>query len=86
MKSGNLNFLEPSGPLQACNGAALPLPDLFLGSFQSGGGHLSGCSFKTVLIFSYCLSCIFSVALPDGTMCPGVDSASESEYQGFLLG
>ena len=23
MKSGNLNFLEPSGPLQACNGAAL---------------------------------------------------------------
>jgi len=26
MKPGNLNFLEPSGPLQACNGAALPLP------------------------------------------------------------
>jgi len=25
MKSGNLNFLEPYGPLQACNGAALPL-------------------------------------------------------------
>ena len=24
MKSGNLNFLEPSGPLQACNGIALP--------------------------------------------------------------
>ena len=24
MKSGNLNFLEPSGPLQACNGADLP--------------------------------------------------------------
>jgi len=24
MKSGNLNFLEPSGPLQASNGAALP--------------------------------------------------------------
>ena len=23
MKSGNLNFLEPSGPLQACNGTAL---------------------------------------------------------------
>jgi hypothetical protein len=32
MKSGNLNFLEPSGPLQACNGAALPLP-LLLGIF-----------------------------------------------------
>jgi hypothetical protein len=26
MKSGNLNFLEPSGPLQACNGTAVPLP------------------------------------------------------------
>ena len=24
MKSGNLNFLEPSGPLQACNGTASP--------------------------------------------------------------
>ena len=22
MKSGNFNFLEPSGPLQACNGTA----------------------------------------------------------------
>ena len=26
MKSGNLNFLEPSEPLQACDGTALPLP------------------------------------------------------------
>ena len=26
MKCGNLNFLEPSGPLQACNGTALSLP------------------------------------------------------------
>jgi len=26
MKSGYLNFLEPSGPLQACNGTVLPLP------------------------------------------------------------
>ena len=25
-KSGNLNFLEPSGPLQACKGTPLPLP------------------------------------------------------------
>jgi len=24
MKSGNLNFLEPSGPLQIANGTALP--------------------------------------------------------------
>jgi hypothetical protein len=26
MKSVNLNFLEHCGPLQACNGTALPLP------------------------------------------------------------
>ena len=25
-KSGNFNFLEPSGSVQACNGTALPLP------------------------------------------------------------
>jgi len=30
MKSGNLNFLEPSGALQACNGTALPLTQLTL--------------------------------------------------------
>ena len=28
----------------------------------------------------------FSVAPNDGTMCPGIDSASENEYQGFLVG
>jgi hypothetical protein len=26
LKSGNLNLLEPSGPVKACNGIALPLP------------------------------------------------------------
>jgi len=26
MKSGNLKFLEPSGPLQACNRTPIPLP------------------------------------------------------------
>jgi len=27
MKSGSLNLLESSGPVQACNGIALPLPE-----------------------------------------------------------
>jgi len=36
MKSGNLNFLEPSGPLQACNGTALALY-LFTPMYE---GHL----------------------------------------------
>jgi hypothetical protein len=26
MKSGDVNFVEPSGSLRACNGTALPLP------------------------------------------------------------
>ena len=26
MKPGSLNLLEPSGPVQACNGISLPLP------------------------------------------------------------
>jgi hypothetical protein len=26
LKSGSLNFLEPSGPAQTCNGIVLPLP------------------------------------------------------------
>jgi len=30
MKSGNFNFLEPSGPLQACNGTALHLANIYL--------------------------------------------------------
>jgi len=30
MKSGNLNFVEPSGPFQACKGTALPLHMIFI--------------------------------------------------------
>jgi len=39
-KSGNLNFLEPFGPVQDCNGTALPLPTFehsWVGGW--GGGH-----------------------------------------------
>ena len=31
LKSGNLNLLEPSGPVQACNGIALPLKKMVIG-------------------------------------------------------
>ena len=34
----------------------------------------------------WCQWGFFSLAPPDGTMCPGGDSAPENEYQGFLLG
>ena len=30
LKSGSLNFLESSGPVQACNGIALPLVEDYL--------------------------------------------------------
>jgi len=33
MKSGNLNVLELSGPLQACNGTALPVPYFYVSTF-----------------------------------------------------
>jgi len=36
-KSGNLNFLEPSGPLRPCNGTALPLPLHYGGPGSSVG-------------------------------------------------
>ena len=40
-KSGSLNFLEPSGPAQACNRSALPLPLLLL--IHSISSYLSSC-------------------------------------------
>ena len=33
-KYGNLNFLEPSGPIQACNGTALPFFITFISVFM----------------------------------------------------
>jgi hypothetical protein len=50
-KSGNLNFLEPSGPPRACNGTALPLPGRVMTdirSVQTGSGtHPPSCSMGT---------------------------------------
>jgi len=40
MKSGNLNFLEPSGPLQACNGTSLPLPYILVTEDFFGDGQV----------------------------------------------
>jgi hypothetical protein len=50
-KSGNLNFLKPSGPLQACNGTALPL---LLGSITivTVNFCLSKCNWTEVNLFS----------------------------------
>ena len=47
MKSGNLNFLEPSGPLEACNGTDLP------STFYNGGVETvtSACDLTTDWIY-----------------------------------
>jgi len=47
MKSGNLNFLEPSGPLQACNGTALPLTPYII-SLHLKGTEIRRCIFRFV--------------------------------------
>jgi len=52
MKSGNLNFLEPSGPLQVCNGTALPLPF-----------YLYGFKLKVVINIKSCRNSAFQQAL-----------------------
>ena len=39
MKSGNLNFLESSGPLQTCNGTALPLLSVIVDDVPSKIGN-----------------------------------------------
>jgi hypothetical protein len=55
MKSGNLNFLEPFGPLQACNATAVPLPlqqricfemmIITAGSKHQQGQHVPGAAY-----------------------------------------
>ena len=40
LKSGNLNLLEPSGPVQACNGIALPFLWMY---FSTGKGKSAEC-------------------------------------------
>ena len=40
----NLNFLEPSGPLQACNGTALSLHEIWDLNFLEPSGPLQTCN------------------------------------------
>jgi hypothetical protein len=53
MKSGNLNFLEPSGPLQACNGTASPSLILF-------AQKRHGCSFSGGWVYPRTRECNFT--------------------------
>jgi hypothetical protein len=48
LKSGSLNCWNPSGPVKACNGIALPLPLIYLSSSVLISSNLSVLSSKTV--------------------------------------
>ena len=49
MKSWTLNFLEPSGPLQACNGIAVPLPFLWVQLLSDNFGVAFDRIFKRII-------------------------------------
>ena len=81
-KSGNISTLEPSGPLQACNGTALPLP--FMAQWlkccatnrKVAGSILAGVTGFFIDIKSF-----------RSHYGPGVDSAfNRNEYQEYFLG
>jgi hypothetical protein len=66
MKSGSLNLLEPSGPVQACNGIALHL-SLHMFSITGGtGAYVSNISlFISISNYSMLISMIFEFFLLD---------------------
>jgi len=66
MKSGNLNFLEPSGPVLACNGAALHVYYI-----EFVGGPVDG-SFKILLLLLLLLLLKTSIELSLGGSSPSV--------------
>jgi len=47
MKSGSLNLLETSGPVQACNGIALPLLYPFVVRFSGTENWICSLALKT---------------------------------------
>jgi len=51
MKFENLNFLEPSGPLQDCNGTGLPFHILTLS--RNDEYHVNSCSESSTLLKGY---------------------------------
>ena len=54
LKSGNLTQLEPSGPVQACNGIALPLHVSTLYGPSSGGNVVKGTQLTVLIKYSPC--------------------------------
>ena len=78
-KSGNLNFLEPSGPVQACNGTALLLPFLCVCIFHIVIGHEERISFYAALyvyIWPFWLYYVFPHYLINGKIIENVKCVS----------
>ena len=88
IKSGNLNFLEPSGPLQACNGTALPFLHVKSRRSQWPRGlrqrSAAACLLKLwvrippealwSICFEYCV-------LSDRALCDGLITRPEESYR-----
>jgi len=56
MKSGHLNFLEPCGPPQACNGTALPFFMFHkLHSYIRIDFHINRLAIANIILVIYCL-------------------------------
>ena len=54
--SGSLNFLEPSGPVEACNGTALPLP--LLEHLLVYGVRFRSVTSTVLLMIYFCFCCV----------------------------
>jgi len=66
-KSGSLNFLEPSGPVQACNGTALPLPFTFARLLLQSSSQIYLHPFIIIIIITTTTTIIFFLPFTCGT-------------------
>ena len=64
MKSGSLNFLEPSGPAQACYGRTLPFIcfGVEINQHEARYSHYkAGQKAKSIIMFLFCgITCFFN--------------------------
>jgi hypothetical protein len=59
LKSGSLNLLEPSGPVQACNGIALLLPNIADEMSLENQNHEEARTNPVTLVFLFSRLAIF---------------------------
>ena len=69
MKSGNLNFLEPSGPLQTCNETALPLPFTYFLAYLLLVYYIYSVSEKDCTLFLFLFFFLVAQCVESGVSC-----------------